>query len=114
MVLRQVIQGREVGRGGVIFYSNGHKNLEFSWGLGSSTNNQEEALAVYARLTLLSPNNQARIIVIGDSDLIIKGICRVTKKAHFSLARIFQKIKELEKKFHSINIPCIQNSEQKG
>jgi len=67
-----IIRGDRCGWGGVIFYFYGHKKSQLSYILGSSPNNQEEALTLYVGLTLLPSDNQARLIVIGDSDLIIK------------------------------------------
>jgi ribonuclease HI len=60
------------GAGGVILDSDGHKLMEFSWGLGKSTNNNAEALAVYMGMRLITVNSPARLVVIGDSYLIIK------------------------------------------
>jgi ribonuclease HI len=39
--------------GGVVFDSEGKKNIEFSWGIGHTTNNLAEALAVYLGMHLI-------------------------------------------------------------
>jgi hypothetical protein len=43
-------------------------------GLGYTINNQVEALAVYMGLHLILIDNSIRIVVIGDYDLIVKGL----------------------------------------
>jgi ribonuclease HI len=87
-----------LGAGGVAFDSGGIKSIEFSWGLGHTSNNHVEALAVYMGLRLLPVNTSSKLVVIGDSDLIIKGLRRLIKNAHPTLARILLRIKDLEKK----------------
>jgi len=42
--------------GGVVFDSEEKKNIDFSWGLGKTTNNQVEVLVVYMGMHLLSTN----------------------------------------------------------
>jgi hypothetical protein len=54
-----------------------------------------------------------RLVVIGDSDLIIKGLRRHIKNSHPTLATIFSCIRELEKIFERVNyyhILRMQNS----
>jgi hypothetical protein len=53
------------------------------------------------QLTLVS--SQARLVVIEDSDLIIKGLQRNIKNSHPTLATIFLKIKELENIFDKVS-----------
>jgi ribonuclease HI len=85
------------GVGGVVFDSDGNKNIEYSWGLDSATNNQVEILVVYMGLNLISADNLVRLITIGDSNLIIKGLCRIIKKLilvydrHIAKSRIWSK-----------------------
>jgi hypothetical protein len=54
-----------VGAGGVTFDSDGKKFLEYSWGLGSTTNNSAEALAVYMGMRLIFDRSPNRLVVIG-------------------------------------------------
>jgi ribonuclease HI len=65
---------RVTGAGGVILDSDGQKLMEFSWGLGKSTNNNAKALIVYMGMCLITDNGSSMLVVIGDSDLIITGL----------------------------------------
>jgi ribonuclease HI len=87
---------------GVVFYFEGKKNIEFPWRLWHITNNHAEALAVYMGMHLIPESTSYRLIVIGDSDLIVKGLQRLIKNHHFHLMRIYNKIRTLEKKFTSV------------
>jgi ribonuclease HI len=43
------------GRGGGVIYDlEGNNIIEYAWGLGSTTNNQVEILAVYMGMTLIN------------------------------------------------------------
>jgi len=63
-----------IGAGGVILNSDGQKLMEFSWGLGQSTDNSAEALEIYMGVHLITDISPVKLVVIGDSDLIIKGL----------------------------------------
>jgi ribonuclease HI len=62
------------GAGGVIFDSDGQNILDYSWGLGKTTNNRAESLAVYMGLQIASSRNLHELTVLGDSELIIKDL----------------------------------------
>jgi ribonuclease HI len=96
-------RGDVSGAGGVILDSDGQKLTKFSWGLGQSTNNSAEALEVYMGMRLITDRSPVRLVVIGDFDLIIKGLQRNIKNAHLTLATIFLHIRELEKIFEMVS-----------
>ena len=60
------------GAGGVIYDSDGQKVVGFSWGLGKTTNNRAETLAVYMELKLAQERSIQTLITIGDSEIVIK------------------------------------------
>jgi ribonuclease HI len=72
-------------------------------GLGNNTNNQVEVLAVYMGMQLILADKFARILVIGDSEMIIKGLRRLNKNAHPNLMQIYQRIMNMEQKFNSVS-----------
>jgi hypothetical protein len=60
--------------GGFIIGSDGKNILEFSWGLGQTSSNNVEALAFYMGMCLALERNITRLVAIGDSELIVKGL----------------------------------------
>ena len=66
------------GAGGVIYLPNGRKE-DFSWGLGFKTNNQAEVLSLLKACQLARKGNSRDILVLGDSELLIKSL--INKKA---------------------------------
>jgi ribonuclease HI len=56
----------------VFFNPEGKCELTYAWGLGESTNNQEEALSLYQGLNILSSKEIRSLIVISDSLVIIQ------------------------------------------
>jgi ribonuclease HI len=71
------------GAGGVIIDSDGQNILDYSWGLGNTTNNKAESLAVYMGLQIARSRNLHELIVLGDSELIIKELLGI-KQIHKS------------------------------
>jgi hypothetical protein len=57
---------------GIIYDLNGEEISNCAWGLGHTSNNQEESVAVYMGLKFLTINSRDDIAVIEDSELIIK------------------------------------------
>lgn len=60
--------------GGIIFYPGGNKVVDFSWGLGSRTNNEAEWLAIYHSLEIASTLNMEKLQVLGDSRHVIQAM----------------------------------------
>lgn len=60
------------GAGGLICNANGETILHFEWGLGELSNNRAEGLALYQGLTQLIKIGIKKVIVFGDSAIIIR------------------------------------------
>ena len=59
------------GAGGVIFFQNGKKE-DFSWGLGTKTNNRAEILSLLKACQMARKENPNEVLILGDSELLIK------------------------------------------
>jgi ribonuclease HI len=62
--------------GGVICKLRGQSVISFSWGLGSMTNNEVEALALYAGIRLAQTEGIQNLVVCGDSMMIIRALVK--------------------------------------
>jgi ribonuclease HI len=51
--------------GGVIYDFDGHKVVDFTWGLGKTTNNRVETLALYMGLKLTPKQSIQTLTVMG-------------------------------------------------
>ena len=60
----------------MIYKPRGEPLIKFSWGLGSISNNEAEALALYATVRLAHTEGIQNIIVYGDSLLIIRTLVK--------------------------------------
>jgi ribonuclease HI len=76
----------------IIFDLEGKEGNSFSWGLGRSTNNQVEALALFLGLRLIDARIHKRIIVIGNLELIIKILRKGFGQSQSRLSRTILKI----------------------
>jgi hypothetical protein len=50
----------------------GNKITKYAWGMGFNSNNQEEVSVVYMGMKLMKADNSLSVIVIVDSEMIIK------------------------------------------
>jgi ribonuclease HI len=64
--------------GGVIYDPEGNKLINYSWGLGKTTNNKAEILAAYMGLELAQDWHIQALIVLGDSEIVIKDLRGIT------------------------------------
>jgi ribonuclease HI len=84
------------GVGGIIFYPGGNKVADFSWGLGISTINQAEWLALYHSLEIAVTINMDHLPVFGDSRHVIQAM-RNGSSSKSSMSQRFQRrIKNFE------------------
>lgn len=60
------------GAGGLICNANGEPILHFEWGLGELSNNRVEGLALFQGLTQLIKLGIKKVIIFGDSAIIIR------------------------------------------
>jgi ribonuclease HI len=77
--------------------------LSFHGDWGKPLIYQAEALAIYMGMHLIPTNTSSRLIVIGDSNLIVKGLQRFIKNDQPNLMRIFHRIRKLELKFKLVS-----------
>jgi ribonuclease HI len=68
--------------GGVFRDPKGTERITFSWGLGNATNNHIESLALFLRLRLMNFEGYKNIVVIGDSEIVIKATRECTEKGN--------------------------------
>jgi len=66
------------GAGVVIYDSDGNKLIYYFWGLGKTTNKKEELLAAYMGLKLAQDRHIQALIVLGDSEIVIKELRRIS------------------------------------
>ena len=62
------------GVGGVLISPGGNIEIKYSWGLGTKTNNEAEALALLKGCQLLIEKGFQSVNIFGDSTTIIKGL----------------------------------------
>jgi ribonuclease HI len=77
--------------------------MDFAWGLGKSTNNHAEVLAVFMGLHLTPINKSSKLTFIGDSDLITRGLHQNLKTTHPNIARNLHRIRDMEHKFGEVS-----------
>jgi ribonuclease HI len=69
------------GAGGIIYDSDGQKVVDFSWGLGKNTNNRAETLAMYMGLKISHAQSILSLVVLGDSEIVIKDLLCLSTSA---------------------------------
>jgi ribonuclease HI len=73
------------GGGGVIYDPRGQKEHQFSWGLGCKTNNQDEVMAAFKGLSMIPENKTQSVIVLGDSEIVMKQLRGISHQNNSSL-----------------------------
>jgi ribonuclease HI len=100
MVPRKVTPG-VASAGGVILSLGGHTRLTFSWSLGTKTNNEVEAYALFKGLLLAQNQGMDSISISGDSKAIISHVRKKTLWTYMKLRNIFTRIFKESKSIHS-------------
>jgi ribonuclease HI len=90
------------GVGGIVLDPKGNQENTFEWGLGRASNNQVETLALFQGLRILDESYIKRLIVIGDSTLVIKLMLRASSLSDGKLIRIVKRIRKEVARFKSI------------
>jgi ribonuclease HI len=103
----------KMGIGAVILNDDNDKIIEISEKAGNGTNNQAEYLAIIRGLEELSKIYSGRLIIKGDSQLAIKQLKGEWKVKDKDLKPLFEKVKDLEEKFQSIEYNWINREENK-
>jgi ribonuclease HI len=88
--------------GGVIYDSDGQKVADFSWGLGKTTNNRAETLAVYMGLKLAHERSIQTLTVIGDSEIVIKELRGLSTSTNHPPNGLSSRINTLKQQFTSL------------
>ena len=102
------------GAGGVISLANGNMLSKYAWGLGIESNNAAEFCGLWQGLKIARAKGIDKILVFGDSRLLINAL--ITKKSppHIKLSHIFHKIVHLSKYFQVIryfHVSCELNKQ---
>lgn len=84
------------GAGGISFDPRGNKVADFSWGLGISTNNQAEWLALYHSLEIAVTLNMEHLQVFEDSRHVIQAMRNGNSHKSAKSQRIQKRIKSLK------------------
>jgi ribonuclease HI len=92
------------GARGFNFDPRGQREHRYSWGLGHKTNNQAEVLVALKGLTLIPKDKSQSIIVIGDSEPVIKSLRGISKQINPNLQGIYKKINLNKANFEVWNI----------
>ena len=90
------------GVGGVIFFPGRLIHLNFSWGLGSMTNNQAECYSLLMVIQLAKGKGFKSIQIFGDSEMLVKTLNTVVTFNNSLLNVILQRIKTTLKCFDSV------------
>lgn len=89
-----------VGR--VILCPNEQRELQYAWGLGITANNQAEYLALWQGLELDIARKIHRLMVFGDSMIVIQQITKLKEKCSVYSPPVMQRISLWLKNFKII------------
>jgi hypothetical protein len=87
------------GAGGVIYDSDRQKVVDFSQGLGKNTNNREKTLAVYMGLKISYERSIRSLVVLGDSEIVIKDLLGLSTSSTHSSSGLCLRINTLKRQF---------------
>jgi len=85
--------------GGVIYDFEGNKLIDYSWGLGKTTNNKAEFLATYMGLKIAQDRHIQALIVLVDYEIVIKELRGISNSTKAPLKIISAVINSLKKRF---------------
>ena len=89
--------------GGIFFTPYGKIETYLSWGLGTESNNIIEALALWQGLVIAKNKRINKLIVLGDSRIVIQEIVKGTLPNQLHLRQLIKKIQVLALYFHKID-----------
>ena len=93
---------RIVGAWGMIYYPRGMLETSFSWGLGQSTNNQAEILALLKAFHIAKETRHKDLQIFGDSEILIKVLNSDKQFSNLSLNLIMQRLHFILLEFASV------------
>ena len=89
------------GGGGIILDPTGTHVLSYAWGLGLTSNNQAEYLALWQGLNQARKLNIQKLTIFGDSRLIVKALHTKKIPMDISLAHTHRKVLLMLKHFRT-------------
>ena len=92
----------KAGGGGVFVSPAGTVVSSYAWGIGIDSNNTAEFCGLWQGLRISHSKGLTKLVVFGDSRLLIQALIRKKLPSQLKLALIFQKIQLLIKRFVSI------------
>eukprot|EP00253_Pinus_taeda_P015281 PITA_15281 len=101
---------RTAGAGGVIFFADNLRKVHFSWGLGISTNNQAELLALTKACQIARDKGIKECQAFGDSEILISKINSDTQFSNAILNKSLNRLKIILQDFTSFKIYHILRS----
>jgi ribonuclease HI len=99
------VNSRGWGKGGdsyIIFDPKGNQETSFAWGIGETTNNQVEALALWKGILIMKRQNIKNAIVIGDLMIVIRHMVHKTLPKEPHMNRLLHHIQKLIEGFKSV------------
>ena len=75
---------------------------KYSWGLGIDSNNVAEFYGLLQVLKIAMSKGIVKLLVFGDSPLLINALIKKKSPSHLKLGQIYQKILHLSNKFQAI------------
>ena len=90
------------GSGGVLLDYTGKMVINFSWGLGQRTNNTAEILAIWQGLKQAKRLSIKKLVIIGDSRIIIQALIKKKAPNSMELAHYHWKIINQMKTFEEV------------
>jgi ribonuclease HI len=94
----------QAGGGGLIVKPNTEVMVRYAIGLGIATNNHVEAMALWQGLCQAISNGIRRLIIIGDSRMLIRAIAHSTKTQNAQLNNLLARICLLLQRFDSYQV----------
>ena len=89
--------------GGMLYYSGGMLETSFSWGIGQSTNNQAEILALLKSCQLWKEVEHKDLQIFGDSEILIKVLNSDKQFSNLALNGTMQRLQFILIEFASVS-----------
>jgi ribonuclease HI len=82
----------EASAGGILYDPGGEKYASYHWNLGTETNNKVEAYALLKGVQLAQTKGIQKLVVLGDSNTIIRLMVKGTNPRYPNLNKILDRI----------------------
>jgi ribonuclease HI len=94
----------QAGGGGLFVKPNAEVKVRYAIGLGIATNNHVEAMALWQGLCQARSSGIRKLIIIGDSQMLIRAIAHSTKTQNAQLNNFLARIRLLLQRFDSYQV----------